>query len=57
MRTPAPSSTGILVGAGLGAGVLLAFLGVVMAESHVPVAVPPDAPHAAGVEVATFALG
>ena len=35
----------------------LALLGVVMADSHDPVAVEPDAKLAAGRQVATFALG
>ena len=36
---------------------VLAVLGVVMAETHDPVAIEPDAPREAGVGVATFALG
>ena len=40
------------------AAVALLFLsGVVMGESHVPVAIEPDADRGVGVEVATFALG
>lgn len=34
-----------------------ALIGVVMAQSHDPVAIEPDAPRGAGVGVATFALG
>jgi len=36
---------------------LVIVIGVVMAKPHVPVALEPDAPHAAQTEVATFALG
>lgn len=35
----------------------VALIGVVMAESHVPKAIEPDAPRAGGASVATFALG
>jgi len=37
--------------------VLLIVIGAVMGESHVPVAIEPDAERGIGVEVATFALG
>ncbi len=40
--------------------VLIAFLvliGVVMGDTHVPVAIEPDADRPDGAEVATFALG
>jgi hypothetical protein len=46
-----------LTGLVSGAGLLLASLGVVMGETHVPTAIQPDAVRGAGVEVATFALG
>jgi len=35
----------------------MALIGVVMAESHDPIALEPDAPRAGGASVATFALG
>ena len=44
--------------AGLGTALALVLTGVVMADTHVPVARAPDAgPRAAGAQVATFALG
>ena len=39
------------------AAALLLLIGVVMAESHDPVAIEPDAPRKDGAAVATFALG
>jgi hypothetical protein len=38
-------------------GASLAWIGVAMGGTHVPVAIEPDAPHAEHVGVATFALG
>ena len=36
---------------------IAAFFGVVMADTHEPQAIEPDAPRPDGVQVATFALG
>ncbi len=35
----------------------VALVGVVMAETHDPIAIEPDAPRKDGAQVATFALG
>ena len=57
MNTRRSSSTGWIAGTVLGTGLLLAVIGVVMGDTHVPVAIEPDADRGKGVEVATFALG
>mgnify|MGYP001827700235 CR=1 FL=1 len=41
----------------LAAAAVAVLIGVVMADTHDPVAIEPDAPRANGTEVATFALG
>lgn len=46
-----------LLGLALPVSLVLIVLGVVMADSHVPVAIEPDAPLAKGTQVATFAVG
>ena len=48
---------GALAGIAAAVGVLLVLMGVVMGDTHVPVAIEPDAKRPAGVEIATFALG
>ena len=57
MNTRRSSSAGWIAGTVLGTGLLLAVIGVVMGDTHVPVAIEPDADRGKGVEVATFALG
>jgi hypothetical protein len=61
MRTRTSPSRGVAAGRAGGlaavAAVFLIVIGAVMGESHVPVAIEPDADRGAGVEVATFALG
>ena len=57
MNTRSYPGSGFLVGLAAAAIVFLIFKGVVMGDTHVPVAIEPDAERAAGVEVVTFALG
>jgi hypothetical protein len=55
MRTRIPTLRLAVAAAGLVTAVLC--MGVVMGDTHVPVAIEPDAARPAGTEVATFALG
>lgn len=48
---------GLLPYLGLSSVLALVLIGAVMADTHVPVAIEPDAPRAGGAQVATFALG
>ena len=57
MSTRSYPWSGTLVGLAAAAVVLLVIKGVVMGDTHVPVAIEPDAERASGVEVATFAPG
>ena len=57
MTARSSSPLGAAGGLTAAAAVLLILIGVVMGESHEPVAIEPDADRGAGVEVATFALG
>ena len=57
MTARSSSPLGVAGGLTAAAAVLLILIGVVMGESHKPVAIEPDADRGAGVEVATFALG
>ena len=54
---PRRGNAGLAGGLTAAAAVLLIVIGAVMGESHVPVAIEPDAERGIGVEVATFALG
>jgi len=57
MKQGAPLLRHLTMRTGLVVTVCIALIGVVMAESHDPVALEPDAPRLGGAEVATFALG
>ena len=52
-----PPLRGLLPYLGLSLAAFVAVIGAVMADSHQPVAIEPDAPRAGGAQVATFALG
>lgn len=57
MRTRPTTSRDVLPVLVLPAVLLLLVIGVVMADTHVPVAIEPDAALPTGAAVATFALG
>ena len=57
MSQRSPNLGGSIAGLTAGVLVLLIVIGVVMGDTHVPVAIEPDADRGVGVEVATFALG
>jgi len=57
MSQRSPHLGGAIAGLTAGVLVLLIVIGVVMGDTHVPIAIEPDADRGVGVEVATFALG
>jgi hypothetical protein len=57
MRTSEPTTRNVLRGLALAAALSVVVMGVVMADSHKPVAIEPDAAMPKGTQVATFALG
>ncbi len=57
MRTSESTTRKVLRGIILAAALSLVVMGVVMADSHKPIAIEPDAALPKGTQVATFALG
>ena len=51
------SRMGLLPALGVALTLALVVIGVVMADTHVPIPIAPDAKPADGAQVATFALG
>jgi hypothetical protein len=57
MRTSDSTTKNVLRGLALAAALSVVVMGVVMADSHEPVAIEPDAALPKGTQMATFALG